>query len=109
MVEQPGYWQGYYDGTPHEQRVARRFSYSDRVRYYLGDPQIVAAQQRLFDNLRHHGIPEPLLSQYLPQQYGRVRAGEIAADPEALAIEAVRDVLRDYSAACTPGRTTSGR
>lgn len=101
MVSQPGYWQGYYDGTPDEQRVARRFSYSDRVRYYLGDQQIVAAQQRLFDNLRRHAIPEPLISQYLPRQYNRVRAGEVAADPETLAIEAVRDVLRDYSAACT--------
>lgn len=107
MVAEPGYWQRYYGGTADQQRVARRFSYSDRIRYYLGDREVVAAQQRLFGNLRRRRIPEPLLSQYLPRQYRRVRAGEVAADPEALAIEAVRDVLRDYSAACTPSKSLS--
>lgn len=100
MLEDPGYWQGYYEGDPEEQRVARRYSYSDRIRYYWADPDVEAVQRRLFDNLRRVGIPEPLLSQHLPLQYRAVREGVLAADPEALAIDAVRTVLRTYSAAC---------
>lgn len=104
MLEDPGYWQGYYEGDPEEQRVARRYSYSDRIRYYWADPDVEAVQRRLFDNLRRVGIPEPLLSQHLPLQYRALREGVLAADPEALAIDAVRTVLRTYSAACRTAR-----
>lgn len=100
MVENPGYWSGYYEGSPEEQRLARRYSYSDRIRYYWADTQVTAVQERLFENLKAAGIPEPLLSQHLPRQYMLVRESRLAADPETLAIEAVRTVLRDYAAAC---------
>src|SRR3954470_1173314 len=89
MVENPGYWQGYYEGSAEEQRIARRYSYSDRIRYYWADPEGSAVERRLFDNLVAHGIPEPLLSQYLPRQFAQVREGALAPDPEFLAIEAV--------------------
>jgi D-tagatose-1,6-bisphosphate aldolase subunit GatZ/KbaZ len=38
----------------------------------------------------------------LPDQYTRVRRGELAAEPKALALDRVRDVLRAYEFACTP-------
>ena len=104
MVESPGYWRGYYEGTDEEQRLARRYSYSDRIRYYWADPEVTAVQRRLFDNLAAHGIPEPLLSQHLPRQFAAVREAALASDPESLAIEAVRVVLRDYAAACGADR-----
>lgn len=100
MLAEPGPWQRYYDGDPDERRLARRFSYSDRSRYYLLNPAVVAAQGRLLENLVRTGIPEPLLSQYLPAQYERVRRGELAAEPRDLVIDKVRDALRPYSAAC---------
>ena len=102
MLAEPRWWQGYYEGDEDEQRLARRYSYSDRVRYYWPHPEISAAQQRLLDNLRARPIPLPLLSAYLPDQYTRVRAGELGTDPAALAIDRVRDVLRGYAAACRP-------
>ncbi|KQT71934.1 D-tagatose-bisphosphate aldolase, class II, non-catalytic subunit [Microbacterium sp. Leaf436] len=102
MAADPKWWANYYEGDPHEQRMARGFSYSDRLRYYWPNPIINAAVTTLIKNLRSAGIPEPLLSQYLPAQYLRVRAGHLTADPEELVIDKVRDVLRDYAAACTP-------
>ena len=99
MVERPEYWAGYYPGGEDEQRLARRYSYSDRLRYYWPDPQIEAAVARLFANLSAVAIPPPLLSQYLPEQYARVRAGRLAADPRELALDRVRDVLRAYATA----------
>jgi len=101
-VEEPHWWQGYYEGDASDQAMARRYSYSDRLRYYWPDEQVHAAQVRLLANLGAVDIPLPLLSQYLPEQYRRVRLGELALEPIALAVDRVRDVLRDYSRACDP-------
>ena len=100
MLEDPGYWAPYYEGTPDEQRIARKYSYSDRVRYYLPNPQIVAATDKLFGNLDNIGIPLPLLSQYLPDQYKRVRAGLLDTSTRSLAMDHVRDAIRPYATAC---------
>ncbi|MCU1474041.1 D-tagatose-bisphosphate aldolase, class II, non-catalytic subunit [Amnibacterium sp.] len=102
MLAEPGYWERYYPGTPDEQRIARRYSWSDRLRYYWPDPAIAAAEERLLTNLERTGVPLPLLSQVLPDQYRRVRRGELAADPRELVIDKVRDALRPYAAACRP-------
>ena len=107
MLEEPHWWQGYYQGDARDQHLARRYSYSDRVRYYWPDPQIHAAESRLLANLGNVQIPLPLLSQYLPGQYARVRRGEVAAEPVALAIDRVRDVLRDYAGATNPSLRSS--
>lgn len=97
MLTDPTWWVGYYEGEPDEQRLARRYSYSDRSRYYWPDPAVSAAVERLFANLEGTTIPLPMLSQYLPIQYRRVRAGQLANQPRALVIDHVRDVLRDYA------------
>jgi D-tagatose-1,6-bisphosphate aldolase subunit GatZ/KbaZ len=104
MLANPGYWVSYYPGNADEQRIARRYSYSDRLRYYWTDPEVDAAVQRLMANLSDAALPLPLISQYLPAQYARVRNGEITATPHELAIDAVRDALRPYAAACLAGR-----
>lgn len=62
MLEDPRWWQGYYQGDDDERRLARRYSYSDRVRYYWPDPQVHAAQSRLLANLAARPIPLPLIS-----------------------------------------------
>ena len=102
MVRDPKWWKGYYEGDEQEQRVARRYSYSDRMRYYWPDPAIQAAVNRLVQNLRRNPVPLPLLSAHLPEQYDRVRTGQLGTDPEALALDRVRGLLRTYQTACTP-------
>ncbi|MEU9381234.1 D-tagatose-bisphosphate aldolase, class II, non-catalytic subunit [Streptomyces sp. NPDC048279] len=100
MRDEPSWWQGYYGGNADDQRLARRYSYSDRMRYYWPDPEIAAAQERLFTNLSALGIPLPLLSAHLPNQYQRVRTGDLSATPRDLVVDRVRDVLREYDRAC---------
>jgi D-tagatose-1,6-bisphosphate aldolase subunit GatZ/KbaZ len=102
MLAEPRWWQGYYEGDERDQRLARRYSYSDRLRYYWPDPEIAAAQARLLENLAGVDVPLPLLSAHLPDQYTRVRDGELGLDPTGLAVDRVRDVLRAYARACTP-------
>ena len=102
MLAEPGQWEKYYSGDAHEQRLARRYSYSDRLRYYWPDPEVHEAQERLLDNLTRREIPLPMLSQHMPDQYARVRRGDLTVQPRALVVDHVRDVLRAYAHACAP-------
>ncbi len=101
MLDHPGDWQSYYTGSPAQQHLLRVYSYSDRVRYYWHRPEIATAVDRLVSNLTSVSIPETMLSRYLPAQYQRRREGEIPSDPASIVVDAIRDVLRVYQAACT--------
>jgi len=100
MLANPAYWQSHYRGDPDDQRVLRHFSYSDRIRYYWASSASQAAVRRLLDRLTGTSIPEPLISQFLPTLYPRVASGALDPVPKTLVLEAVRDVLRVYAAAC---------
>lgn len=100
MLEHPAAWQPYYHGTAAEQRLLRVYSYSDRIRYYWHRPEIAAAVESLIGNLEQSGIPETILSRYLPAQYERVRQQRLAPEPAAIIVDKIRDVLRVYGAAC---------
>lgn len=100
MLDRPEYWQSHYHGDGHARRLARGYSYSDRVRYYWPDSQIDDAFERLVRNLADEPIPLPLISQYLPLQYVKVREGNINATPRELIINHIQDILQQYHAAC---------
>lgn len=108
MMSEPGQWDRYYPGTPEEQAIARRYSYSDRMRYYWPDSEIDRAVHRLLSNLTSRGIPEAVLSAFLPGQYDRVRAGQITTDPRDLVLDRIRAVLRRYAQACRAPAGTAG-
>jgi D-tagatose-1,6-bisphosphate aldolase subunit GatZ/KbaZ len=99
MLAQPAHWKTYYGGEPSHARLARRFSFSDRSRYYWNVASVKAAVDTLVSNLSASGIPLTLLSQYLPAGYAAVREGRVAARPTDLMREGVRVVLQEYSAA----------
>ena len=100
MLAEPGYWKSYYSGSEIEQRILRRYSYSDRIRYYWNHPRIEESLKQLLTNLHARSIPETMLSQHLPQQYDALRAGLITADPRQLIHHKIQTALRPYSAAC---------
>lgn len=89
----------YYQGNEVEQRFARTFSFSDRVRYYWPDKKIQNAQEILFSNIEKSKIPFPLLSQYMPQQFDALRKGLITDSPKELVLDRIRHVLRSYAQA----------
>ena len=100
MLDDPGYWQSHYPGTPAEQHLLRHYSYSDRIRYYWPTPAAQTAADGLLSHLSARPIPETLISQFLPSLYPRVVDGTVRSAPRELVIEAVRDVLRRYALAC---------
>ena len=102
MLEEPKYWQKHYHGTDIELRYARKYSYSDRLRYYWPFPQIQNALNRLIDNLSRQPIPLTLLSQYMPTQYHNIRAGQIPGMPVELIRDKIMEVTSAYAYACNP-------
>jgi D-tagatose-1,6-bisphosphate aldolase subunit GatZ/KbaZ len=100
MQENPVYWAKYYSGSPEERRFARKYSLSDRSRYYWPVPSVQVALDRLLSNLGQGPLPLTLLSQYLPHQYERVREGALMNHPRALILDKITSVLSDYAYAC---------
>lgn len=102
MLAEPADWVKYYQGDERALRLARRYSLSDRVRYYWGKPRVREAVARLYANLRSEPLPLPLISQFLPKEYPLVRAGRLAPEPHALVKAHVKAVLAEYREAVTP-------
>jgi D-tagatose-1,6-bisphosphate aldolase subunit GatZ/KbaZ len=93
-------WQKHYHGTPQELAFARKYSLSDRSRYYWPDARVQAALERLLANLASRPLPLTLLSQFAPEQYRRIREGGLENTPRALILDRIDRVLEDYSTAC---------
>jgi D-tagatose-1,6-bisphosphate aldolase subunit GatZ/KbaZ len=100
MLENPAYWKSYYHADAGPSRFARRFSYSDRIRYYWPNVAVAAAVQRLIDNLKANPAPISLLSQYLPRQAEEVRCGRLENRPEELIRHKILEVIDQYAYAC---------
>jgi D-tagatose-1,6-bisphosphate aldolase subunit GatZ/KbaZ len=99
MLKNPLHWRSHHRGTPAEQALARRFSYSDRGRYYFPDPEVDAEVTRLLDAM-NAPLPAQLVSQHFPLALDAVLDGSLAPDGRSLVTHAVRRVLRHYAAAC---------
>jgi D-tagatose-1,6-bisphosphate aldolase subunit GatZ/KbaZ len=100
MLRQPVHWQKYYRGSARAVAFARKYSLSDRCRYYWGDPLVQSAFERLLHSLQEKPLPHALLSQFMPEQSDRARNGQIPATPEALILDKIHSVLEEYALAC---------
>ena len=101
MLENPGNWKKHYHGDEHQLALARKYSFSDRARYYIGQPAVVASIEKLFENLREYPIPMNMLHQYMPVTYVKVRDGLLPLDPRELAMDGVTNFMWDYEFATT--------
>ena len=96
MLKDDKYWRKHYQGTELELRMKRKYSFSDRCRYYMPTPAVEAAADRLISNLRTLGVPLNLLSQFMPIQYTKVREGELENDPVALLEDRIVNTIDEY-------------
>lgn len=100
MLENPKNWQKHYHGTEEELAFARKYSFSDRARYYMGEEKVQNAIDQLLANLEETGIPMSILHQYLPKQYDKIVAGELENTPVELIKDGVVNYMEDYEYAC---------
>lgn len=100
MMEHADEWKPYYHGNEVELRIARAYSYSDRIRYYWPNAEVSLALARLIDNLRLEPAPLPLISQYLPRQAEAIRSGSLQNEPRAIIHHRIRESFSRYAGAC---------
>jgi len=100
MRDEPVHWKKYYAGTEYQQFFKRKYSLSDRSRYYWPNESVRQAKDRLFENLRNDRIPLSLLSQFMPSQFYKVLNGTLANDPNELVLDYIRIIAGIYSRAC---------
>lgn len=91
MIKQPVYWKKYYRGTEEELTFKRKYSLSDRARYYWSQPEVQGAFERLMKNLGAKPLPYALLSQFV---------GETGLTATQVIQMKVDRVLEDYLNAC---------
>lgn len=109
MQENPSHWKNYHHGDEAALRIARKYSYSDRSRYYWGVAKVRVALEKLTQNLEEHAAPVSLLSQFLPNQAAKIRAGELANRPHDLIRSKICEVTSVYSFACGQSLTEKPR
>ena len=101
MLANPGNWQKHYHGDEKQLHLTRKYSFSDRARYYMGQPEVLAAMEKLFTNLDTYKIPLNMLHQYMPLTYAKVRDGELPLEAKELAMDGVTNFMLDYEYAVT--------
>lgn len=102
MMKKSDDWQMHYHGSSEKIRFARKYSYSDRCRYYLPEEDVKDSIRLLISNLRTKEIPLTLIRQFMPFQYNKVRNNGLENDPEALLKDVIKTCIEDYVYATTP-------
>jgi D-tagatose-1,6-bisphosphate aldolase subunit GatZ/KbaZ len=108
MLADPTEWKSHYHGTEKEQEISRKYSFSDRSRYYFSRPAVAEARRKLFINLTHVDIPLKLIHQFMPLQYVKVRDGKLSAEPRELVKDAVVCLIEDYNYAVRQNYISDG-
>lgn len=95
MLKNDKHWKKHYHGTDAEIALKRKYSFSDRSRYYYTTDAVKAAIDTLLDNLKD-GCPLNLLSQFMPIQYTKVREGVLKNDPKELVLDRISNTIDEY-------------
>ncbi len=91
MLMHAEHWTRYYRGTEREQAFKRKFSLSDRARYYWAQPEVQTALHKLMCNLGDRALPYALSSQFL---------GGTGLSAREVIRWKIGKVLDDYTQAC---------
>ena len=97
MMENPSNWEKHYRGTEKQLAIKRKYSFSDRCRYYFAHSKLQTAVNKLFKNLEDVNIPLSMLRQYMPMQYIKVRDGILPLNPRELVEDCVVHLIEDYN------------
>ena len=95
MLKNNSHWIKHYHGTQEEIALKRKYSFSDRSRYYYATEPVKKAIDTLLNNLKD-GCPLNLLSQFMPIQYTKVREGTLKNDPKELVLDRIGNTIDEY-------------
>ncbi len=95
MLKNNSHWIKHYHGTEDEIALKRKYSFSDRSRYYYATDAVKKAIDTLLNNLSD-GCPLNLLSQFMPLQYTKVREGKLDNNPKDLILDRIGNTIDEY-------------
>jgi len=97
MMKDPKNWEKYYKGDEFEKELQRKYSFSDRSRYYMAHEEIEMCIKRLFKNINSFKPPLGMIKQFFPNHYLKIRNNELSNDSEHLIKSNINNVLDDYN------------
>lgn len=95
MLKNDKNWKKHYHGSESEIALKRKYSFSDRSRYYYATEEVSKAIDVMMENLKD-GAPLNLLSQFMPIQYTKVREKTLANTPKDLVIDRIGNTIDEY-------------
>lgn len=96
MVKNPKDWVHHYSGAGEKIKLERKYSLSDRARYYMPKDEVNFALEKLMDNLEGIEIPMTVISQFMHEQYKKVREGLLKPTAKELLKDRIGEYLDDY-------------
>jgi D-tagatose-1,6-bisphosphate aldolase subunit GatZ/KbaZ len=101
MLEQPGHWVKYYQGEAREKAFKRKYSLSDRIRYYWSHPRVQRAFEGMMRALDKRPLPAMLVEQFAPDVFSVNKDGGDRLSPGQVLSAKIGRVLDDYVRACS--------
>ena len=96
MVKDPKDWIKHYSGTSEKIKFDRRYSLSDRCRYYMPREDVNFALEKMMDNLEKVEIPITLVSQFMHSQFKKIREGKLNISAKELLKDRIGEYIDDY-------------
>lgn len=96
MVKNPKDWINHYSGSGKDIKFQRKYSLSDRARYYMPKGEVDFTLNKLFENLEGVEIPITLISQFMHEQYKKVRCKLLNPTADELLKDRIGEYLDDY-------------
>ncbi len=97
MLDNPDDWQKYYFGSDLEIKLARKYSFSDRCRYYMANEEVMQSIDKLIKNIDSCDVPLGMIKQFFPNAFEKIRDGKISKDAKSLVKSNIEDVVEDYN------------
>jgi len=99
MLADPIHWEKYYQGDTHTVAMKRKYSYSDRWRYYYNDRRIQEAIHRMFGNLDNANLYGPVMSQFMFEQYTLIQEKRLLCNCCEIIKSRIKCVMEKYDRA----------
>ena len=96
MIKRTNDWEKYYHESGEKIHLSRKYSLSDRARYYLPSREVREAIDIMIKNLKNIDIPLTLISEYMPMQYNKIRRGLLKNSPEELIKDKIMNCIDNY-------------
>lgn len=96
MIDNPKDWEKYYKGNELEKELQRKYSFSDRSRYYLTRKDVNECIEKLLRNIDSCSPPPCIINQFFPNSFSRMRNEKFLNTGKNFLKLNINNILSDY-------------